>query len=250
MLPSFNEYSFSSKQLRMLEDDAFLQVQESDVMALLTKMKQAGLPRSEVVRIRKKYDRFIHDKEKALMVRLNLNYEEHNVEYNRSFYTINGYTEFQWCLLNVDDFVPKNRQTLFQAIDKLKKAGKQQDAERIEAKYQGFLAREKEKSMGRFRAKHSLSDDVQVSDMYHIVRFDNLPPSEWRCFNDPDYIPPRQIFTKLMKKYGEYEDLTAYYFLFDKYSDIFACEDGEPPVSLEEAQDIFNQLFGKPKQGG
>ncbi len=59
--------------------------------------------------------------------------------------------------------------------------------------------------------------------------------------------PVNGVMTVLVLVMGSLSYLTEYYFLYDKYSEIFGCEDGEPPVSLEEAKDIFNQLFGESK---
>lgn len=101
-----SEYSFLQK--RMLEDDSFFNVSPHDVTMLLSKMAVRQCNREEIIRIRRKYDIWLDDRESRLMAELGLDYDhhvigkqphEHGLSLKELEFTINGYRVIEWKML-------------------------------------------------------------------------------------------------------------------------------------------------------
>ena len=244
---------FSKKQLRMMEDNDFFDVDSKDVALLLRQMAVMGKSREEVLLMRTKYDLWIDDKEKRMMTELGLDYENHVIEYvpcinslslHRKEALINGYRVVEWKMLTDDSYVPQPPM-LNAAKARLADLGDKDALDVLNMKYK-FISDNK---VALILKKNNIPQDAEFETLTR-THIDGISFYLWRLINDKEYIPKSKsnlVSTiRQLRKKGEVETAD---FLEDKYYRFLYPDrdirDREKEIA--DAKEYFRGLF--PDQG-
>lgn len=240
---------FSPLQKRMLEDDDFFNVSPHDVAMLLKKMASRQCSREEVIRIRRKYDIWLDDKESRLMAELGLDYDNHVIgkqprEYGLSLkdseFTINGYRVNEWKMLTDEDYVPPPY-LLKLAQERLTKIGDTAALEVLDMKYR-FIS---ENRIERILRRHGLPLDVEFESLTQ-TKIDGITFHLWKLLNDDEFVPKttNQLISTIRQMREKGDEETAD-FLEDKYY-WFLYPEKDKKVSeqeIEDARQFFREMF-------
>lgn len=192
----------NDKQKRMVEDDTFFDVTPEDVKGLLNRMTHMKKPRTEIIRMRIKYDAWIDDCEKRHMVELGLDYRQHVIttcaasvkhsagQHNSlactSRFIIDGYTINQWKMLTDENYVPPQR-SLTCFLTYCKENNDAGALETLMLKYHDLIAQRDKKIL----EKQGIPLDSKYDTLTHY-RIDGMTFYRWKLLNDDEFKPSKR----------------------------------------------------------
>lgn len=229
------------KQERMLNDDVFFDVTKAEVTAFLNRLSRMKYSEETILRMRKKYDAYIHDRRKQLRIRCGLSIdEEYRVTMSSTklgHYVVDGYSEELWMMLNKLDYIPDIRR-LLPAISYLNAEGKNKETEFLKTKYKDML----EERGRRILRANGLPEDTPFNEIDKET-IDGLTFFEWKLINLPEFTATKTHIRNTIRRFEKYGDHDKAIALYNKYADFLEDAEPEPELSIEEAMDVF-QRFG------
>lgn len=215
---------------RMRYDDSYLDVDEEKARRFIADAETASIPKEELWQLRKKYDSYLCDRMKNVMVEFGLNYYDHYVEFKDGSFWINGYTVAEWRMLVDDDHFPGLRRVT-RFINRCKSIGDEDALKILEAKYgKHFENRAKE-----LLEEHGLPADTKYKTI-SANQIDGMSFLLWRLLYDVNFVPPKAILLSklcLLKKKERVSEIDR---LLVKYDSILNPQSCPPPTEEEIAE--------------
>jgi len=227
------------KDWMRIKDDSYFDGDEKDVKNLLYRMACAQMSRREILKMRIKSDRFIHDSEKRFMTELGLDYRHHVITCSctgQKFFYVNGYTARQWRMLHDDEYRPHIK-ALIAFMTQCEEVGDYEALEILTSKYREML---QERAQRLLRGNEIPEDTPYQSLTYNSI--DGLRFHHWRLLHDDNYIPSSRthllsVINRLRNsEYAEYAEA-----LEQKYLSFLYPEVNEPEIQEEIA--AANEFF-------
>lgn len=234
----YSNIILTEKEHRMLEDDDFWNVTESDILSLLRRMPRGKFPTEDRIYIREKYDGLFADRESEFIHELGIHsYQDIRIDKCASCIYINGYTAFEWKMVNdYPDFHP-SLSSIRSAIKRLGQLGNEDAVDIIIEKYGRPLS-------VRQIDSYSFASPHEAAQYPNYCRIDGLTANHWRALHDDTYLPGKAYINFLITKAVAAGDVDEESFLKTKYADLLQFDDVRI-LAHEEAIIVFESIFGR-----